>query len=447
MMMAVMITAATLAQASKSKPVAEHTLFNGERLQEFRLENGFRVLLVPRHQAAVLTYQVWFQVGSIDEKLDPKLKKTGLAHLFEHMMFRGTLKYPDGEFDRITAQIGGDKQNATTSHYRTNYFESVPSRQLEKIMELESDRMSQLVLTKELLEKEKGAVVGEYRLHMDRPSSVAFDELMRLMFQVSPFQFTVLGTEAEIKGFTLEESQYFYKTFYAPNNATLIIVGDTTADKLMPLVDKYYGSFKRQEVPRLSLPEEPAQTRERRWEGTHRQATSETLLIGYRIPGVNSPEMAAFSLLGTHLSVGMEGRLRKLLVDKGIAVGAHASPDSMPDVFEFFIQLAEGKRSEDALKIIDREIQSLRTQNISASSFERALNQELLDVYGDITSNGSLGNILGEFLMLGGNYLRGFEIVQEYLKLTPKALTQVAKVFLSPAGRSVVIVRPEKKAS
>src|SRR5690606_16897697 len=126
-------------------------------LEEFKLKNGFRVLLVPRHQAQVLTYQVWFDVGSLNEKLDPKLKKTGLAHLFEHMMFRGSEKYPDGMFDQITSRLGAEKQNATTYFYRTNYYESVPSSQLERIIELEADRMANLKIDPQLLEKEKGA--------------------------------------------------------------------------------------------------------------------------------------------------------------------------------------------------------------------------------------------------------------------------------------------------
>ena len=433
------------ARAAAYKQVAVHTLFNGEKLEEYKFENGFKVLVLPRHQAAVLTYQVWFNVGSVDEKMDPKLKKTGLAHLFEHMMFRGTLKYPDGEFDRITAEIGGDKQNATTSHNRTNYFESVPSNQLEKIMELESDRMANLQLTTELFEKEKGAVVGELRLHLDRPSSIAFDELMKTAFTTSPFQWTVLGTEAEIKGFTLQEAKYFYKTFYAPNNAMLIIVGDTKAAQLLPLVEKYYGGMKPQEVPKLPLPEEPVQKKERRFEGTHRQATSELIVMAYRIPDIDSPDFAPLSLLGTHLSIGMEARLRKALIDNGIAVGANAGPDSKPNFFQVYAQLAEGKKAEQALQIIDKEIQKARTTPISKEAFERALNQELLEIYNEIVSNSTMGNILGENYVQSGNFLRGFQLIEEYKKLTPSDLVRVAKAHLKPEGRSVVIIRPEKK--
>ncbi|MBI1860697.1 MAG: insulinase family protein [Deltaproteobacteria bacterium] len=432
-------------EAALYKQTNSHTLFNGEKLEEYQFENGFKVLLLPRHQAAVLTYQVWFNVGAVDEKMDPKLRRTGLAHLFEHMMFRGTPKYLDGEFDRVTAEIGGDKQNATTSHYRTNYFESVPSRQLEKVVELESDRMANLNLTGELFEKEKGAVVGELRLHQDRPMSIAFDELMKLVYTVSPFQWTVLGTEAEIKGFTLEEAKYYYKTFYAPNNALLIVVGDTTAATLLPMVEKYYGAMKRQEVPKLPLPEEPAQKKERRFEGTHRQATSELVVMAYRIPGIDSPDFAPFSLLGTHLSVGMEARLRKALVDKGIAVMANAGPDAKPNLFQVYIQLAEGKRAEEAIRIVDREIFLVQKSLISSVAFERALNQELLGMYNDITSNSRLGNILGESYTQSGNYLRSFQLIEEYRKLSPKDLQRVTKAHLRPENRSVVVIRPEKK--
>jgi zinc protease len=183
--------------------VAEKSFFNGEKLFEYKFSNGLQALIVPRHQAKVLTYQTWFRVGSIHEKLDPRLKKTGLAHLFEHMMFRGTETVPDGKFDQITAEIGGDKQNATTYYYRTNYFESIPSHQLGRLMEIESDRMKNLKLTKEIFEKEKGAVVGELRRHNDSPTAVAYDHLMGGAFTQWPYRYTVLGTEAELKGFTL----------------------------------------------------------------------------------------------------------------------------------------------------------------------------------------------------------------------------------------------------
>ncbi len=434
-----------MALSNDYQKVKTHKLFNGDKIHEYKLPNGFRVLLVPRHQAEVLTYQVWFGVGSVDEKMDPKLNKTGLAHLFEHMMFRGSEKYPDGVFDQITSRLGAEKQNATTYFYRTNYYESVPSAQLEKMMELESDRMANLKLDAGLIEKEKGAVVGELRRANDSPSRLAWDELMRSAFQVAPYRYTVLGTEEEIKGFSLEEAQYFYKTFYAPNNGTLIIVGDTTEEKLMPLVVKYYGKMKPQEIPRLPLPVEPPQKKERKVKVTHKQATSEILMVGYHIPSIESDEAIPLSLLGTYLSRGREARLKKLLVDKGIAVSAFGGSSARPDLFEFVVSLAEGHTAEQALKILDKEVRTLQSELIPKGDMERSVNQERLKLYSEISDNSELANSLGEFLMLSGNYLRGFEIIDAFNQVKAKDMREVAKAYLVPKNRSVIVVTPENK--
>lgn len=431
--------------AANYEKVGEKKLFNGEVVKEFKFQNGLKVLLVSRHQAPVLTYQVWFDVGSLNEKMDQKLNRTGLAHLFEHMMFRGTKKYPDGKFDELTSRLGSDKQNATTYYYRTNYFESVPSYQLEKIMELESDRMANLILDAELLEKEKGAVVGELRRALDNPSRLAWDELMRLVFTESPFRFTVIGTEEEIKGFSLEDAQYFYKTFYAPNNCTIIVVGDAKEESLLPLVEKYYGSMKPQEIPKLTFKEEPAQSKERKWDGKHPQATSEILLMSYRIPAATDPDIVPLSLISSHLSNGMEARLRKALVDTGVAVGASAGVSHRPDIFEVSVSLSEKHTAEEAIKIIDREIARLHQSKISKADFERALNQELLSVYGSIGSSNALANMFGEYLMISGNYLRGLEVLEGYKKLDPTDLQKIAKKYFIKENRSVVIVRPSRK--
>jgi len=351
------------------RKLAEHTLLNGDQLTEYRLQNGLRVLLVPRHQAKVLTYQIWFDVGSIDEKLDFRIRKTGLAHLFEHMMFRGTTKVPDGKFDEIISRIGGVNQNATTWYHRTNYYESIPSNKLETVMAIESDRMKNLELTRKIFEKEKGAVIGELRRANDSPTRFANNELMRLIFKEAPYRYTVLGSEKEIKGFTLKQANYFYKTFYAPNNGTIIMVGSFDNGDTMDLIHKYYGAMKPQPIPKAVVPKEPPQTKPRKRERTHKQATSEVLLIGYRGASINSPDIVPLSLLSDHLATGKEARLRKVLVDKGIAVSASAYPSNKPDVFEFFVQMAEGQPASRAIGIINREINALKEKLISSQDF------------------------------------------------------------------------------
>jgi predicted Zn-dependent peptidase len=280
---------------------------------------------------------------------------------------------------------------------------------------------------------------------MDNPNRLAWDELMRLVYTESPFRFTVLGTEEEIKGFSLEDAQYFYKTFYAPNNCTIIVVGDAKEENLLPMVDKYYGSMKPQEIPKLTLKDEAPQTKERKWEGKHAQATSEILLIAYRIPPVTDPEIIPLSLISSHLSNGMESRLRKALVDTGIAVGASAGISNRPDLFEVSVSLSEKHSAEEAIRIIDREVALLHQSKISKSDFERALNQELLSVYGSIGNNNALANLFGEYLMISGNYLRGLEVLEGYKKLDSGDLQKIAKKYFKKENRSIVIVRPSKK--
>lgn len=427
------------------KRMNEQALFNGEKVIEYQLANGLTVLMVPRHQAEVVTFQMWFDVGSIHEKLDPKLKKTGLAHLFEHMMFRGTKRFGDGKFDELTSRMGATGQNATTYYYRTNYFESVPKNQLEVLFVLESDRMKNLKLSKELFEKEKGAVVGELRRALDNPTRIAYNELMKQVYKKEPFKYTVIGTEKEIKGFTLKEAKYFYRTYYAPNNSTIILVGDIEETEVIDQIVKYFGDMPSQKVPMVSGPSEPNQSGERRISKRHKQATSEILLMAYTIPPINDVSVAPLGVLGAHLSNGMESRLRKILVDTGVAVSASAGSGYRPNQFEFFVQMAEGKKAPEALKIIDREINTLRKKLISKKSFKRAMSQELLDLYSGIGSNYRMARMLGEYNAISGNYMRGFEIIEAYKAVTPANIRNIVKTYLIKKKRSIVIIKPGKK--
>lgn len=421
--------------------VGERRIFNGETILEYRLTNGLGVLLVPRHQAPLVSYQVWLKVGSIHEKLDPALGKTGLAHLFEHMMFRGTMTRPDGEFDRLTIEMGAQGQNATTSYYRTNYFQSIPSRHLEKLIELEADRVSNLKLTEEILEKEKGAVVGELRRLMDSPGRAAQEELFSLMFTQSPFRFNVIGTEQEIRGFTVPEAQHFYKTFYAPNNATVIVVGDTEESQLLPWLVKYYGGMPRQQLPAANVPSDPLLKKEVRKSFSHPQATSELLMVGYPGPEINSPEAVVASIVSSHLSTGMESVLRKKLVDSGIAVSVSAAPYGQPALFQLSVQLAEGKASEAGLKIIEQELNHLKNSPVSKESLERAINQDRLSLYSDISNDASLAQWMGEYFALCGNYMRGFEIIDAFKKVSAKDVQIFSKKYFQNSNRAVVMVR------
>lgn len=180
-------------------------------------------------------------------------------------------------------------------------------------------------------------------------------------------------------------------------------------------------------------------------ERSHAQATSEILLVAYPAPPIGSPDQSVGALVETHLGAGMEGRLRKSLVDRGVAVHASASSASKPDIFEFYVQMAEGHHAEEALSVVDREIQTLKSSKLPANALERSLNQNLLSLYSEISDNAQFGNFLGESLMLSGNYMRGFEIIEGVKKVSLLDIQRFAKEYLIKERRSVVILRPEKK--
>ncbi|MGZ3696261.1 MAG: M16 family metallopeptidase, partial [Bdellovibrionota bacterium] len=311
---------------AKTEKIRSTKLPNGLPVEEYRLDNGLQILLVQDHSAPVFTYQVWFKVGSATEKMDPKLQKTGLAHLFEHMMFRGTAKVPDGDFAKQMSAAGESGLNATTWLDRTNYFESLPKDKLELAFTLESDRMANLALDDKLFKTELGAVFGERKMGRDKPSRVANDELWELAFDKHPYKWTTMGTTEELNSFTVDEANYFYKTYYAPNNATIILIGDFDTGKALHLAEKYYGKYKAQEIPHREPAPEAPQTAAREKEIFHPLATADLLEIGYHIPDSKNADIPALQVLGAVLSTGNGSIMEQELVQEGLASSIGAGP-------------------------------------------------------------------------------------------------------------------------
>ncbi|MGE3263561.1 MAG: M16 family metallopeptidase [Bacteriovoracia bacterium] len=429
---------------AKTEKVRSTKLPNGLQVQEYRMENGMQVLLVQDHSAPVFTYQVWFKVGSATEKMDPKLQKTGLAHLFEHMMFRGTPTVPDGMFTKKMSAAGEVGLNASTWLDRTNYFESLPKEQLELAFQLESDRMANLAIDDKLFKTELGAVFGERKMRADKPSSIANDALWELSYDKHPYKWTTMGTAAELNSFTVDEANYFYRTYYAPNNATLILIGDFETAKALRLAEKYYGKFKAQEIPRREPPVEPAQTEARKKEVTHPLATSDLLMIGYHIPDCRHSDMPALQVLGAVLSTGNGSIMEQELVQEGIAssVGAGAYNLRYPGMFQFSINMVQGKSADKAVKILKDALARIAKGELSAAELERGRNQYLLSAYSDLGGQSSIGQYLGEALVSSDNYLNEFEILQATKKVTIADLQRVVKTYFKDENSNFIHLKP-----
>lgn len=438
-----LLTAPLLALGA-TKKLGETKLPNGLVVHEYLLKNGLQLLLIPDHSAPVFTYQVWFKIGSAGEKMDPRLQKTGLAHFFEHMMFRGTKKFPEGQFDAKLSAAGSVGLNATTWLDRTNYFESLPKEKLELAFELESDRMANLVINEKAFKNELGAVFGELKMRQDKPGSVAYEAVWDLAFDKHPYKYSVIGTMEELNSFTVSDAMYFYKTHYSPNNAALILVGDFSLAKAVALAEKYYGKYPAKKLPSPEVPVEPPQEQARKREITHPLANSNFLYWGYKIPDGKSPDIAPLEVIGAMLSTGDGSILERELVQTGNAASIGAGPGRhrYPGLFFVTIQMAPGKDDDIAYKSLNGALERLRKGEVNEAEIERARNQYLLGSYNELLNSGSVGKNLGESLVTTDNFLREFQLIEELKKVTADDIKRVANAYLTDKNSSLVRLTP-----
>lgn len=424
------------------------TLPNGLTVHDFKLPNGMRLLLVPNDEAPVFYIQTLVETGSLQEALDPKLKRTGLAHLFEHMMFRGTEKYPSNMYDKILSSAGEEGLNATTSYDRTNYYLNLPKEKLELILELESDRFQNLKIDEALFKKEIGAVLGELKLGKDNPDSVAYETLMGLIFQKHPYGLPIIGLKKDVETFSVEEALYFYRKYYSPNNYTMLIVGDIDVPKTVRLVRNFYDSMKPQKIVTEPSPIEPTQIKARSVTKTHHAAKNRSIRMGFPIPKYNHVDNTPLLVLSGMLGDGNGALLQKNLVDAGLAssVSVYSNPLNDAGVFGINAQIRPGVSKATLLKEIRNGIDTLADGKFTDEDLERAKNTLLLYSYFEINSNSGIANALVEgVLHAGGDYRRYFDNLEKIKTVTRQDIIRVAKYYLAPKKTSVVYMIPENK--
>lgn len=430
-------------------PIRQITLPNGLPLTQYTLANGLNLYVVENRAAPVFTYETWFKVGSKDEKLDPALKATGLAHLFEHMMFRGTEKFPDGQFDEVLARSGADDENATTWLDRTNYYQSLPNNKLELVIELESDRMVNLALDSKLLETEKGAVLGEYRMGLDDPDIVSYDKLYEAAYKVHPYRYTTIGSEEEIKSFTVEMANYFYRKYYAPNNATVVVVGDVDPTQVHELVQKYYAAIPSHPIEFREAPQEPEQKEPRSSEFHHAQLSQVRVLFGYSTVPVSDPDFAPLWLILSAMTYGQGAILEEEWVNSGVAINSYGDLNQFkdPGLFILMADLQSDHESEEGIRkledILNQVIKNLSTPEYAQEILERARNQLLLSIYQQCEDNASLASLMGEYIASTGDPMFAFELLKRVERATAQDLVRVSKKYFQPHRRTRVIGYPQ----
>ena len=290
--------------------------------ETFMLDNGMEVVVVENHRAPVVAHWVWYKVGTADSPPG----KSGLPHFLEHLMFKGTGAIPPGEFSKIVARQGGN-DNAFTSQDATAYFQMIAKDRLELVMAMEADRMVNLDLSDEHVYPERDVILEERRSRVDNePSALLGEQLMAAQYLHHPYRLPVIGWFHEIAGYTREDALEFYRTWYAPNNAVLVVAGDVTAAELRPLAERTYGALAARHVPARRRLVEPPQHAARRIALRHERVRQPNVMRTYLAPSYASPgheHAYALELLSEILGGGGTSRLfRSVVVERALAAGA-----------------------------------------------------------------------------------------------------------------------------
>src|SRR5687768_14563797 len=335
-----LLTAGVASAATKPVKPAPARVPGLDQVQSTTLANGMKVIVWTDRDIPNIALYNWVRVGSRNEV--PGI--TGLAHFFEHMMFNGTSKRAPGEFDRLMEAQGG-ANNAYTSDDVTVYQDWVPRSALDLVFDLEADRLANLSFDPKIVESERGVVYSERRLRTeDSNEGMLWEQVQATAFVAHPYQFPTIGWPADIQGWKIEDLQAFFKTNYAPNNCTLILVGDITADEGFAFAKKYLEPIPKQPPPPAVRTTEPEQTGEKRVL-VERESQTPLLYIAYKSPAANDPQGPAINLLLSALTEGNSSRLHRLLVEEkkiAIDVSAHFQEGFDPGLTWLTLTLPEG---------------------------------------------------------------------------------------------------------
>lgn len=407
----------------------------------FRLANGLRVIVVEDHSSPTFAYQTWFDVGSKDETPG----YTGLAHLFEHMMFKGTRKYPEGKFDEILERAGAENYNASTSQDYTDYTQELPSDKLDMIAEMEADRMTNLVVDEKSFSTEREVVQNERRFRTENsPDGTLYQELFGLAFEKHPYHWPVIGYEEDLARMSAKDAEAFYKAHYAPNHAVVVVAGDVTPRQVYDSLQRHYGSIPAVPVQPRALPAEPAQTTPKR--KTLKLATQvDKLLVGYRIPAESHEDSPALSLIQSVLTNGKSARLQRALIETGVANGVFSADidGADPTLFIVGANLQKGRKAPEAETLLRKELKRLATENVGEAELERARNQLSFQFYAALDNNHSRAAFIGRYEVVVGGAEKALAIFQKTLATGPDDLRKVASRYFQDQNRTVVIGAPK----
>jgi len=410
---------------------------------KYKLQNGLTVLLHEDHSVPLISYHTWYKVGSRDEA--PGI--TGSAHMLEHMMFKGSKKYPGKSFDRILHE-NGIVNNAFTTYDYTGFYETLPSSKLEMMMDIEVDRMSNLNLSPEDLTSEREVVKEERRWRIDNnPMGLLMETVMGTVFQTSNYRWPVIGTMKDITDYKIETLRDFHSTYYVPNNAILVLTGDFKTSEAKRLIEKYYGPVAYRPLPRREYPREAPQEAQRN-AAVKKDVQGISFTVAYpSIPNAH-PDMYALDLAANILGNGTSSRLHKRLVyAKQTATSAYAYDSTMQDQGEFSVgvNLRPGVPMQESLELVYQEIWKIRNKLVSEEELAKAKTQVMKELVDGLTTIDGKARALAVNEIMTGSYDNLFKDLDKYNAVTAEQIKEVSNKYLNNKQRSIVVLEPKGK--
>lgn len=409
-------------------------------VQERRLGNGLEIRLLPDRSLPLCTLYSFFRVGARNER--PGI--TGISHLFEHMMFNGSRRYGPKEFDRRLEAAGGTS-NAYTSSDLTVYYEDFASSALELVLDLEADRMASLTIDDASLARERGVVKEERRYRTDNDLDGMMDEALgSLAFLAHPYRWPVVGWMSDLNRISREECERYFRTYYAPNNCVLVLVGDFDPDDAFARIERLYGAI----PPGAPLPQvatgEPPQKGERR-AMVNFPAQAPALLVGFRAPSARDPDCLVADLIETALGSGEGARLKRALVyEQELCVEVHAGFGWRVDagLFQIALKLHPGGDAAKAEAALWTELAKLAEAPLPEAELLRAKNLVRSGLLRSLVSANGRAHMMGQLELMSGSWRHLLELPDRYAALGAADVQRVAKTLFAPHRRNVVVLQP-----
>ncbi|MCB9422704.1 MAG: insulinase family protein [Ardenticatenaceae bacterium] len=418
------------------------------------LDNGLTVVLKEMHHAPVATFMVWYRVGSRQEKPG----QTGVSHWVEHMMFKGTLAFPNGSLDRLISREGGHL-NAFTWLDFTAYYETLPSGRIDLALDIEADRMVNTLMTEEEVESERTVIISERQMYENEPRFLLNEELTAAAFRVHPYHHEVIGDEADLRSMTRDDLYGYYRRCYVPNNAIVVVVGDFETAAMLAQIEAKFGAIPAGTVPEPVTRQEPPQKGERR---TVVNGPGDTayLTMAFRAPQASHPDYYPLTLLNAAFaggsSLGMfdgggtnkSSRLYKALVDTDLAAAAYGGMGPTIDPFLYTINavVRNGRTLAEVESALDAELERLAAEPITQAELDKALKRAKAQFVMAGESITGQTQLLGLAEAVVGDY-RWFETVLDKLNaVTLDDIERVRRDYLPKRSRTVGWYEPEEKA-